>query len=229
MSTALKRSRAEAIAEAARLQQLLGDTVLRWEIAGSVRRMRPEVGDVDHVVIPSIVTEPLHVQAPMFGEVLDKPRKPTARNLMLARLDELVDAGELVKAVHSDGKNRWGPKYRTVVLPGQDPATAFKHELWSASEGSWGAILSIRTGPEEISERLVKLLRERGFKQHEGELRRLLDAGHWDEQLGKRVGEVLGEVLTVPEERDYFAIAGLPWCEPEKRDAVAEHIRRAKG
>ena len=76
MSTGSKRTHAIAFADAESFRKLFPAAAFaRWEFAGSLRRCRPDVGDIDHVVIPTIA-EALVPQG-LFGEA-----KKTSVNLL---------------------------------------------------------------------------------------------------------------------------------------------------
>src|SRR5689334_8378943 len=99
MSTAtVKRSFAEALVDAEAFRDLFEGCYERWEIAGSLRRMKAEVGDVEHVVIP------------IFGEVATTSglfAEKRRANLIWHRLDELVAYRQVTKHLYSNGF-RWG-------------------------------------------------------------------------------------------------------------------------
>jgi DNA polymerase/3'-5' exonuclease PolX len=100
----------------------------RITIAGSLRRGRPLVGDVEIVAIP---------------------RYEGALNLLLNRLDHLVLAGTVRKAWYAgkDGKmnHRWGEKYRGIDYRGM------KIEVFTADPDNWGYIEWLRTGPGDAN------------------------------------------------------------------------------
>jgi DNA polymerase/3'-5' exonuclease PolX len=78
---------------------------------------------------------------------------------------------------------------------------------------NWGAIFAIRTGPSDFSKALVTHIKYRTpYRQVDSAL----------------VRQFSGEVVPVPEEADYFRLAGLPWIAPERR-TVAEMRRVARG
>lgn len=119
---------------------------------------------------------------------------------MTAAADDLLfgagDAKPLTKAVYPDGTHRWGDRYRGVMFRG------FRHEVFVADTANVGAILAIRTGPAEYSQRLVTRLRR------DGKLR--MDAGY------VRLGDS-DQVVAVPNERAFFALCLTPWIDPCKR------------
>lgn len=102
----------------------------RLEIAGSIRRRKQEVGDIELVGIPLFGMN-------LFGD--------PSENLLLPILANLCDRGllSLVKG---------GKKYRQYIMPWHGDC---KLDLFLCSLKTWGAIFTIRTGPAEFSKRLV--------------------------------------------------------------------------
>lgn len=192
MSTGAKRPREEALSEAHEFRQLFIGCYANWQIAGSIRREKPEVGDVEHVVIPAMAGGPSGVD--LFGD----PVKADAINMVLAEIDRLEHDGTFARAVYSDGKNRWGEKLRGVMYKG------FRHEVFLCTRENWGNILAIRTGPAEFSQRLLTNLQHRGYRQHLGYV---LAVG----------GPTDGQVVPCPQEIDFLKLCGVPWIEPKDR------------
>ena len=125
---------------------------------------------------------------------------PTTCNLALHRLDELLERGVITKQVKSDGRTRWGDRYRALVFEGR------VHEVFLATAFNWGAILAIRTGPAEFSEALVTQINARGvLRMKDGYLRYQKD----------------GSVYPCRDEETMFHAAGLEFIEPQDRRAPA--------
>jgi len=109
-TTETKRPHAQAMEDAEAFRALFPlSTYERWEFAGSLRRRKPEVADIEHVIIPS------------FGEVETGDglfTTSTRMNLLWFHLDSLMrgPAG-LEKHWYGNG-NRWGDKYRGVDYRG---------------------------------------------------------------------------------------------------------------
>jgi len=159
----------------------------RWIVAGSIRREKAEVGDIEHVVIPR------------FGEVVPPGGMfPERGNVLWNHLDQLVSiGGAFTKAVYGEGESfRWGERYRGVMFGGM------KHEVFVADANNLGAILTIRTGPADLSRELVTALRSRGYyHMHEGYVRSLGD----------------GAIRPCPTEEAFFELCGIPVVPPERR------------
>lgn len=193
-TTALKRPLAEAQADAEAFRDLFAECYERWTIAGSVRRGKSEVGDVEHVVIPT--QRDRIIPGSMFGEM-------ESVNALLVRMDELLDAGVLVKHTYdvnrADGttgeRQMWGDKYRGIDFRGH------MHEVFCATPAGWGAILAIRTGPADFSKRLVTSLHPRGLQCEGGRVKYKRD----------------GKVYATPTEESFFVACGVPWLEPKER------------
>lgn len=187
MSTALaKKSLALAVNDAQAFRALFPFTAYKeWTIAGSVRRGEKFVGDVEHVVVPTITTS-----AGLFpGAAVEQV------NELWAALDNMVQMGTVRKAQYGQTlSTRWGEKYRGVVFRG------IKHEIFTADNDNFGAILAIRTGPAPFSTRLVSELRTRGLRQQDG-----------------YVTDAAGQRISAPDEMRYFWLCGVNYLPPEKR------------
>lgn len=128
----------------------------RWEFAGSVRRQRPDCGDVEHVIIPKM--EPAKAST-LFAD------EQELHNAVTLRARFLVNEGVLEKKEYGDdGRTRMGEKAMGLVYRG------IAHELYCATPDNWGAILAIRTGPAEFSKQLVTDLRRYGYRMEDGAL-----------------------------------------------------------
>lgn len=146
---------AEARAVADALLAKLRPHVKRAEIAGSVRRRRPLVKDVE------IVAEPLDVPDGLFGET-----RPGA-----SELREIVATWGHV--------SKGGEKYIQIedVL-----GSGLNLDLFLVTPpASWAAILAIRTGPADYSQMLVTRLRGRFMRCEQGRVQRSVPGQGWTE------------------------------------------------
>lgn len=177
MSTGDKRPPAQAREDAEAFRAMFDGCYEQWTVAGSVRRGKPEVGDIEHVVIPRIGE--LTTSTGLYRE---------NGNLLIERANVLVRGGKIQKALYN-GSTRWGDLYRGCVF------RDFKHEIFSADALNFGPILAIRTGPAEFSERLVTRLKARGeYRQHNGYVVKVLPEE-------RTFLELCGEPWTEPGER----------------------------
>ncbi len=181
MSTSIKRPHAEALRDAEDFRALFAGLYARWEIAGSVRRGKVEVGDVEHVVMPQDV------------------------DAFWRRVDELTcNPGDMFaptdaplrRHVYPNGTNRWGEKYRGVDFRG------FAHEIFLADALNFGSVLAIRTGPAEFSEMLVTRMNIRGrFRQQGGYVRYQASGAVFGVGTEQGFFEACGVEYTAPAER----------------------------
>jgi len=183
----------EARAYAEMIRAALAPVCAKIEIAGSVRRKKPdEIKDVELLMIPA-------PQRPVFGK-FGAP--------ILWLMDDLMEQGILRKRLDKNGRAAWGSLYQRAWWKIGDATVPL--DLFSCEPGNWGALFAIRTGPEDFSHRLVTPRRfgggmPDGMKQEDGWLWRMTKSTDWE-----RVG--------VQEESDYFSALGLPCLPPPERD-----------
>ena len=158
--------------------------------AGSLRRRRPDVGDIELVAIPRFIEEPSGLFETVQVSLLDRALAREERDQVLERLS---GGDRYVKLRHV----RSGLQVDLFIVP--PPA-------------SFGVLLAIRTGPAAYSQRLVTLARRQGNHVADGALRLgLRDHSTPAEKL------CTCPVIPTPEERDFFAALGLAYVEPEAR------------
>lgn len=148
---ALDRAKAWADAFVARLEP----ACQRIEVAGSIRRRKPEVGDVEVVVLPRLE------ELPTPGDLFAGPGSTTRDHLLEALAAEVL-AGRLVPGL------RAGQRYRQYAIPGLDNATLDLFIVRPPAQ--WGPIFTIRTGPAEYSAHLMRVAKERYLEQVDGHL-----------------------------------------------------------
>lgn len=188
MSAGVRVPLEEAMGPAIGLARLLSGATERIRVAGSIRRGRPDVGDIELVAVPLISEAP----DGMFGT--------TRVNHLTEVVDDLIGLGDLAR--HPDDPKR-GDRYSKVI----HAATGLQVDLFSATAQTFGLIFLIRTGPADYSHRFVTDLRKRGLHVAGGELHR----------GGMGCGSYVCEVVPTPEERDVYAAAGWPYVRPEIR------------
>lgn len=152
MSTVTERiPLADAIREAEAFRALFQSTIYqRWEFAGSVRRKRPDVADIEHVVIADHrIWNRMSLLLHAPGMLFDDPSMP------------------LSKHIYPNGTPRFGDKYRGVDFNGR------LHEIFCATPENFGCQLAIRTGPADYSRMLVTRMQDYGYRQSDGYLWRI--------------------------------------------------------
>ena len=110
----------------------------RIVIAGSIRRKKKLVGDVELVCIPKWRADTVG----LFGEGAEI-------NEQFDLAQALLRDGVLEHRLDSAGRHCFGGKYQRVKLHG------FALDIFSTTAEQWGVILAIRTGPAEFAKKLV--------------------------------------------------------------------------
>ena len=125
--TKVKLPHAEALALAESILETLRPGCERIEIAGSVRRKKPECGDIEIVAIPKFVEE-----KDLFGNPLQ------SISVLNLRLD--------TQDWHSIKNGQW---YKQFDI---GPCML---DLFLTTPEKWGSVFTIRTGSADFSHRLV--------------------------------------------------------------------------
>lgn len=196
MSTGTRVLLADAKAIADELVTALRPGCERIEIAGSIRRERPDVGDIEIVAVPRRWTET--VPDGMFGE------HETTRDA----LDEAIEAlrADGVLALASE-KPAYGDRYKKLV----HVASGLQVDLFAVMPpATWGVLFLIRTGPETFSHWLVAEARRRRFHVVDGALHR----------GGLGCGSIPCTIVDTPEEGDVMRALDIAYRPPHLRDAV---------
>jgi DNA polymerase (family 10) len=183
----MKLAAAEEIAES--LTAALAPYCERVCVAGSIRRRKPEVKDLEICVVPVWDTVP-----DLFGVGLGN-----------TRLNRLYES----RRVFGDLGVRWikpgtpeivpwriGPegKYWRALVRGR-----IKLDLFLCAPDNWGWILAIRTGSAEFSTALLTHAKRLGYHSEKGRLHQG------------------GQPLATPEEADVFRLLRLAYVPPEAR------------
>ncbi len=147
---------ARSVAE--RLVAMLSPACSRIEIAGSLRRGRAEVKDIEIVCVPLVGAE----DRDLFGE-------PSGTDRLRPRVDELVRAGTLSWRVNASAE----PGRRFYALRIEDMISLDLFAVLPPAQ--WGAIFAIRTGPAEYSQAAVTRCKSRGLRCVDGHLERVSD------------------------------------------------------
>lgn len=193
---------------AMRLCQQLEPAVSEIVIAGSLRRGKREVKDIELVAC-----------------LLEDVPARIAESRLDAAILRLIQAGELA---WDTSVKRAGPRYKRFVLPersviesgGDSPVI----ELFIAVRENYGNILTIRTGAAEFTHKLVTDVTLGGLMpenriQHEGflmeaekvQLPRSEERPLWEKKPLQRV-------FPCPTEAAFFAALGLPVLKPAERN-----------
>lgn len=191
----------EAQALAQSLIEVMRPFCQRCEIAGSIRRQKERVKDIEIVAAPrwSEQADPTD----LFGGT-----RPNNDLFDWASTQDLVrwikpGTSEIVP---------WDVKPDGKYWRGYLPAQGIKLDLFLTTPSNWGAIFLVRTGSALFSYEVVSLARRVGYRFAEG--------AFFDDRACK--------VLPVPEERMVFDHLGLEYVEPCDRIG-AESLKHRKG
>lgn len=141
--------RAAALEVARELCAALRPTTERLIVAGSLRRRRETVGDVEILYIGCWAERP----AP--GEMFEQ--RPT--NLADEAIAELEARGVLERRLNSKGSESYGAKNKLM----RHRASGIPVDLFSATTANWFNYLVCRTGPAESNTRIASLALARGW------------------------------------------------------------------
>ncbi len=187
MGEKVRHPRAVAIAVARELCGLLEPVTSEMKVAGSLRRMKRQVGDVEIIFIPRIETRP---------EGLFDTRTV---DLAAEAIDKLLDRGVLAKREGESGHTGWGPKNKLAV----HAASGIPVDLFTATEENWWNYLVCRTGPKESNEAIAKAAKARGWQ--------------WNPYGPGFTALTGRETRAMGSEQEVFAFVGLPYNEPAWR------------
>jgi DNA polymerase/3'-5' exonuclease PolX len=234
---------ARGMAEA--LVALLAPACERIEIAGSIRRQKPNPNDIELVAVPRVEAHRVTLQQSMFsqdfaaGDTVDIG--PT--NLLNALCDRLLRESVLEKRPDSRGRYCWGTGIkRAVFYHGQDYAPVDLFQVVAPAE--WGVIYAIRTGPGDFNRLLVtnQWLGGACPKDRKVAGGRVWHLGHNPDnqrayakmpaskfvKLAER--SIFIHLIPTPKEEDFFGVLHVPCWPPEERteQQLREYLRRTR-
>ena len=129
----------EAAPVACELVEILRPFCERIEIAGSLRRMKNRVGDIEILFVPRVE----HRQADMF----------TTEPMDLAdeKIGKMLADGTFSKRPNVNGSFAWGKKNKLAI----HNASGIPVDLFSTTAEAWWVALVIRTGSKETNLKLT--------------------------------------------------------------------------
>lgn len=168
---------------------LLSPACHQIAVAGSVRRGKAQVHDIDLVAWPIYEAMPI---TDLFGEVLDT----------------LYRASELYRVVKASPAKNVAISMRKIAFAWPHQFLEIPVDVWLVEpDGSnWGALLQMRTGPLELNRVMCNHAADRGLHYKAGHGIYRLDH---DGQCTERVDDGT--------EAGIFAALGMPCREPELR------------
>ena len=124
------------------LLELLRPACSRIVVAGSIRRRKPDVGDIELLCIP--------VEGVLLGTPLD------------AALGRLISDGLLALRPNVKGSTTYGPMNKLLRhLPSGIPV-----DIFTADSRNWGMALVVRTGPAEFNIKMMARFQWLHMKGH---------------------------------------------------------------
>jgi len=184
----------------------------RIEIAGSIRRGKEDVKDIEIVAIP-ILKPP----RPEFGKPVDK----TPLDRILRQLEEM---GGMLKTVKGGNKFKQFEIRRLAEFGIAEPLNPFKLDLFLVTPPSqWGVEFMIRTGPSDFSQWMVTQKSKGGALPDGYFVRHNVVWADGTEVPNKAVDAVSmmnsDNARFMVEEGDWFNFCEMNWIDPNKRMA----------
>lgn len=190
----------------------LGPACTRIEIAGSVRRRKPEVKDIELVCVPDLSVTPR--RAPLeFG----KPIPPSYKTELDRLIGEMAAAGDVGIDLKGDRMKKLYVRYAGIHVD----------VFINLPPSEWGVQYLIRTGPSDFSHWCVTnrayggALPDGYFVKHQvvwdAEKVRKSDMPDDPNKALKLLTE--DNHLRMAEEADFFRFCGLDYLEPWERVA----------
>lgn len=130
-----KFQHAEALAVAKELQAMIAPACKRIAIAGSLRRMKPEVGDIELLFVPILSERPDGLFDSKIVDVCSEV------------VEKMLSDGLLAKRPNVNGHFTWGERNKLAIhVPSGIPV-----DLFGTNEENWFVSLVIRTGSKETN------------------------------------------------------------------------------
>lgn len=135
----MKLEKARAIA--GELKELLAPACEKIEIAGSIRRRKPEVGDIELLCIPR------------FEEGIDLLERTLGYFMLRQVFDYRRD---------KRGRITYGPQNKLLV----HKPSGIGVDIFSTTEGCWAVAMVVRTGGKATNIEISTRAKERGLRFH---------------------------------------------------------------
>jgi DNA polymerase (family 10) len=150
----------------------------RVEIAGSIRRRREFVGDIEVVAIPYMNTD-------LFSD--DSTPLMDPLHIELSKLGTIVRGGDRYIRIHLTKPDQ----YADIFL------------VWPPAQ--WGSIFAIRTGPHDLSQYVVTRMRDLGYFHQNGHAHRIDSGEVVPTPTEEDFFSLAGLKCPEPQNRDHFA------------------------
>jgi len=180
---------AQALPIAEWLLAQLQPATLRIAIAGSLRRQKPDVGDIEILYIPRFQ------YLPDPADLFSPPRRV---NLADRLLTQLLSLNLIAARPNKLGHLTWGPKNKLA----RHLDSVIPIDFFATTEDSWHNYLVCRTGGKHNNIAIATAARRQGWRWHP------YAQGFTDEH---------GRPILVHSEQEVFALVNLPYLEPQNR------------
>lgn len=156
--------------------------------AGSFRRRRQEVGDLEILYVPKLI--------PVASVDLFERKEVNAAELAI---EEMLARGVLKKRLNVQGRSAWGAQNKLAVFV----ASGLPVDLFATTKEAWNNYLVCRTGPAELNILIAQRAKRNGWKWNP------YGVGFQCLTKAKR--------RAVQSEREVFEFVQLPYIEPADR------------
>ena len=165
---------------------VLADHCMRLEMAGSLRRGKDKVGDIEIVYVPDFEPQPLGL---FETEMVNKTD---------AILDRLITEGIIEKRANVKGSSTWGDQNKLA----RHTASGIPIDFFSTREQCWFNYLVCRTGGARSNMAIASAAHSKGWKWHPYHPGFTDQHGNWHSVHSEReVFELVGLPYLEPHER----------------------------
>ncbi len=201
MSEGSRINRDVALVAAKEFIAMIREDIEKYELAGSIRREKATVGDIEIVCEPRLyktgTLDDLIKDLDSSGSIGDW------NNSLHIKMQKLLKEGiiDLNRPRHDNKKNPFGEKYYRINFILKN--TAYPVDLFAVlPPAQFAVIFLIRTGSAEYSHWFVQQGYKYGIRVVDGHL------------------EKYGKVINTPEEIDVFNAMHVPYLEPKYREII---------
>ena len=160
----------------------------RLQMAGSIRRRKPLVSDIEILYVPKVEKRP-------------SPEDFLATincDLIAEDIGRMLKLGIIEKRLNVKNQPTWGPQNKLAI----HVASGIPVDFFATTEANWWVALVIRTGSKETNLALTTGAQRRGLT---------LNA------YGCGVTDEAGTVTPATSEQHVFELCGIPYLEPKDR------------
>jgi DNA polymerase (family 10) len=156
-------------------------------IAGSLRRRKVDVGDIEILYVPRMAQ--VHMPNELF---------PRTSSLVDELFDQWLAQDFIRKRPNVNGDTTWGDKNKLAV----HGHSWMPVDFFATTPDCWFVALVLRTGPKELNTKLAASALRRGMQLH---------------AYGVLEVTATGEVIIPRSEQEVFQRLGVPYREPAQR------------